>query len=677
MKKGNLKKEGRNWKISSSELKSSMTVPGDFGLSDDMDSQEIEFDNSKGPITLIRFNGKNFVKKQTVPNSGSKPGYQSNRDYNSNFSRDRRDFNPSKSDNKAKERKPARSPYNFIPLNDNVIASNGIQKFSSFIGLSGVIDIGLEVIQPLFIRGNDGLFSNQQGEPFIPGSSIRGLIKNLVNIVSYGKFDQFTNKALYRRSTLLNDGKDVKAGFMTFSNGKYIIKEGLASLQQESSLSNIPFSYNFNQTNNSCEFSTGKFLGSSKVWKVKKTSDTSIDVNKNIIEGYESDSNRSEEAVEIIKSLIKGKIVDSNEKQIGNVTVPKDLGIPVFYRQIGNSIISFGHAKYHRIPYSLTIGDHIIQNNISLLDFSESIFGTLDQSSKIFFEDAIIKGDINYELIEPQSPKILSSPKPTTYQHYLEQPEGIKTIQSKLNMWSQEGVQIRGHKNYWHRQTSSNNSDKNTWIETGKITKSNPEKINPLSPGTFFIARIRFENLTNEELGAILFVIDLPEGCCHKLGMGKPLGLGSVKISINTLKIIDRVKRYESLFDNNGDWYTGDEDHTSMLEKYKNLFSKYICENPKIDCEENLVSNNLWEISRLNDLKNILNLKNEMNDAEVGWFKRTRYMEIERVQFNTDGTYKTKLKGGKEVNVTENEFKDRPVLPNPSEVKNKDTYTEK
>ena len=70
--------------------------------------------------------------------------------------------------------------------------------------------------------------------------------------------------------------------------------------------------------------------------------------------------------------------------------------------------------------------------------------------------------------------------------------------------------------------------------------------INLMPAGAKFKAKIRFENLLNEELGAMLFALKLPEKCCHKIGMGKPLGMGSIKIT-PCLFLSDRQKRYNSL----------------------------------------------------------------------------------------------------------------------------------
>ena len=73
--------------------------------------------------------------------------------------------------------------------------------------------------------------------------------------------------------------------------------------------------------------------------------------------------------------------------------------------------------------------------------------------------------------------------------------------------------------------------------------------------------------------------MDLPPECAHKIGMGKPLGLGSIRIS-PTVVISNRTGesashtgRYGKLFDNQ-QWYLPVE---KVEKDLKAEFSRYIC----------------------------------------------------------------------------------------------------
>ncbi|WP_252864411.1 TIGR03986 family CRISPR-associated RAMP protein [Caldicellulosiruptor bescii] len=328
--------------------------------------------------------------------------------------------------------------------------------------------------------------------------------------------------------------------------------------------------------------------------------------------------------------------------------------VPVFFiTDQANNVIAFGHTGFFRLSYDYTIGEHIPKNLQSddVIDFAEAIFGKAGQTnsfaSRVFFEDAeLIETPENLEniFLTETSPKILSAPKPTAFQHYLEQPEGVQTSKDKLHHWNTKEAKIRGYKLYWHRNTPDEPYHEHSWSE-GKIIKDSEQHtvIKPIGRGVKFKSRIRFENLSKEELGCLLFVLDLPDGYYHKIGMGKPLGLGTIKIK-PTLFLIDKKIRYSSLF-HEDEWELGIE-RKETLQDYKSDFEKYIMRN--IPDEEKDNANSLWETKRLKELKILLCW--EHNNC-VGWLEKTRYMTI-----------------GDRAKKIENEFRKRTVLPKPSEV---------
>lgn len=62
-----------------------------------------------------------------------------------------------------------------------------------------------------------------------------------------------------------------------------------------------------------------------------------------------------------------------------------------------------------------------------------------------------------------------------------------------------------------------------------------------------FTFHVDFENLTHSELGLLCYALRPADAFCHKLGMGRPLGLGTVEIILLSLQYIDRPHRYLSL----------------------------------------------------------------------------------------------------------------------------------
>jgi CRISPR-associated protein (TIGR03986 family) len=330
--------------------------------------------------------------------------------------------------------------------------------------------------------------------------------------------------------------------------------------------------------------------------------------------------------------------------------------LPCFYLKgkdpSGNEkVIAFGHTPYFRFPYQYKIRDLVppalLDDN--LVDIPEAIFGNEKSfASRVFFEDAFPLGNVDFEPI--CIPKILAEPKPTCFQFYLKQDRyrtdnfrgywGLKDYDQK---WPDN--LIRGYKLYWHHKKENLNFKDSIEIEDSKLDNNdraffnqNTRKINnenkykikitnellrslynnykrnaneiidiitrhdtqhtvitPISAGNEFKARIRFENLTDVELGALLFVLYLPENCAHKLGMGKPLGLGSVKIRVENLFISNRVTRYSSL-------------ESEWLESVSNGDIKQFVKN----FEDNMKSllkfsgSSLWDHPRLKELKALL-----------------------------------------------------------------------
>ncbi|MHB8597664.1 MAG: RAMP superfamily CRISPR-associated protein [Ktedonobacteraceae bacterium] len=68
--------------------------------------------------------------------------------------------------------------------------------------------------------------------------------------------------------------------------------------------------------------------------------------------------------------------------------------------------------------------------------------------------------------------------------------------------------------------------------------------IDPLDKETKFSVRIDFTNLEQDEFGALLLALTLEENMRHKIGYGKPLGLGSISMSPMSLTLVDYAARY-------------------------------------------------------------------------------------------------------------------------------------
>jgi CRISPR-associated protein (TIGR03986 family) len=97
-----------------------------------------------------------------------------------------------------------KSPYNFVPLADFVYEPEWADRVSQDIpfsdGLSGVLECELTAHTPLHIGCGDeknGMPVRRGDEFIVPGSSLKGMIRNVLGIAAFGRFDRIDD---YRMS---------------------------------------------------------------------------------------------------------------------------------------------------------------------------------------------------------------------------------------------------------------------------------------------------------------------------------------------------------------------------------------------------------------------------------------------------------------------------------------------
>ncbi|WP_395095193.1 TIGR03986 family CRISPR-associated RAMP protein [Armatimonas sp.] len=187
-------------------------------------------------------------------------------------------------------------------------------------------------------------------------------------------------------------------------------------------------------------------------------------------------------------------------------------------------------------------------------DMAQSVFGTVGSDrtglsirGRVFFEDARWqRADEKVPLpwLEGQNGirnVLLAGPKPTAIQTYLVQ---LQRDGENLRHWDSKDACLRGHKRYWHRSPQSALAE----LQPGSKLPTDTQRtdIRPVKPGTKFRGRIRFENLTDLELGALLNTLKLWPESAHKFGMGKSLGMGSLKTTFREMVFLDPGRRYAS-----------------------------------------------------------------------------------------------------------------------------------
>lgn len=117
---------------------------------------------------------------------------------------------------------------------------------------------------------------------------------------------------------------------------------------------------------------------------------------------------------------------------------------------------------------------------------------------------------------------------------------------SKPLTWMRDKIAAKSQKELW-QDAEFNAAVKAFQERVGGQKESQASTkswVKPLLPGSTFRFSIRFENLTSVELGALLKAVELenkadPATHCHRLGRAKPLGFGSVTLSIKAINLWD------------------------------------------------------------------------------------------------------------------------------------------
>lgn len=177
-------------------------------------------------------------------------------------------------------------------------------------------------------------------------------------------------------------------------------------------------------------------------------------------------------------------------------------------------------------------------------DFSEKE-GARNLASRLQFTDATPIEDI--KLGECITLKILDSPKPPSPAMYFNSGGKSHLAKRELDLSTHNP---NGRKHYLPQPKAIEKNSWETEIPRDQKDKNWTQHLNcrPICTGTTFSFYIHFENLSREELGLLQTAISPTKKndikFIHRLGLGKPLGLGQITLKLNKIEMIDRVKRY-------------------------------------------------------------------------------------------------------------------------------------
>lgn len=396
-------------------------------------------------------------------------------------------------------RRVATAPYNFVPLPDRVAsAPTRLPPHDRYDPgrHTGVITCRLTTASPLYIRSGESPedFSKENkeqspdfftdpvtGEPVIPGSSLRGMLRAMIEIVSYSKVQPVSSQKLFYRAvadkmTTLRESyqrqiQQVKAGYVQENRGNfeiipaiepvpgrsfYKVKEYI--VEQGKLPGFVPLtSDGYRPQRIPCSFRLGTGKEADRVLEVAtpgRLPYEGILACSGPMQGKKAHwiVPRRKEGVKPVP--IAGEVVADYREAMSEFEKdnfdPKcgclQPNQPIFYLEDKGTVVAFGHTANFRLPYrdtnqhkALSPRDFVPESlrNPDETDLAEALFGYIENDAsrrpkafagRVFVTDARLdRGQANDDIWlagapdKSIEPKVLSGPKPTTFAHYLTQ----------------------------------------------------------------------------------------------------------------------------------------------------------------------------------------------------------------------------------------------------------------
>jgi CRISPR-associated protein (TIGR03986 family) len=228
--------------------------------------------------------------------------------------------------------------------------------------------------------------------------------------------------------------------------------------------------------------------------------------------------------------------------------------MPVYYEKVGETLY-ISPACISNEVLARTIGGILekqgnyapCKNKTSLCEACH-LFGMVKKdvaiASRLSFRDAEpVENAPNAEewYDKPQTLAILGEPHITATEFYMNDPgkewdlfnyDYANKNRSRTAIPDNQ-VRLRGRKFYWHSKRT----------QQANIEKDNPKQlwtVRPVKAGKTFVFDIAFERLTSTELAKLIWTLEIGghDTHAHKLGHGKPIGYGSVQIRVDKEKSV-------------------------------------------------------------------------------------------------------------------------------------------
>ena len=500
-----------------------------------------------------------------------------------------------------------RAPYNFVPLSNKVFFPNWAERISHDIpfsdGVSGFITFDMKAMTPIYVRNGHTKWDTDvksssktsDGKYFIPGTTIKGCIRNVVETMSFSRMSQVQNRRFGLRDlnnrTYSTNMRRIHCGWLCLlENGTIKLYDwgepgriSIASIDSFLKLKGELIRFIHNPENFKSDIQeVDKRTAEYKYHLVEKSSGHNL-----LDESYYFNKNRGKCTFSNSENLIEGKLVltgqsgvRNDEKKTGKhkefvffkpstegegiiisqklfddfQSIYKDSPdyenyfrkrllegkrIPVFFKKKDGMIHSIGLSYMYKYPYSKSIYDAIpYELKNPQWDEETKAFDKefqMDMADCLFgysFGNTSLKGRVLFG-------HAFLKGIPTRIEE--------KTFVSSSPHASYYPLYVKGG-NDWNNATVISGRKRypirNSIHYTNYGSKGMEQVVQLLPEGSCFKEKIYFHNLRPNELGCLLSAISFhgnEDSYYHNMGFGKPYGYGKIKVLNLELQIEQKI----------------------------------------------------------------------------------------------------------------------------------------
>lgn len=499
------------------------------------------------------------------------------------------------------------APYNFVPLNKEVFYPSWRNQVSHDIpfedGESGEIDITITAKSPIFIRDHENKeqFCQHNGEYYIPSSSVKGMVRNVLEIMSFSKMNpNFVDDKTYAVRDLRNQNlymnhmkpQKIFCGWLIKEGNNYKIEDcGIPGRISQDKI-NKNFAKKFKHKSNNGEFNPNKADTKTAKYKYELLTQNKIELIQNF-QHIKNDKGRdvyefggTKQGTLVVTGQASGRkdqgkfdakiyefvffdrknTLDVSKEVMENFkfayfddrkTEPKESPdwkywkeklkngkkVPVFFQKENNQIKHFGLSYLYKLPYSGSVHDGIYDTHFSNeLDLSETIFGLANKDNalkgRVQFSHFKVAKNSKATQMAPRTEN-LGTPRASFFPFYVMQEDG-----KLYSTFMDDEFVLAGRKRY----PIHKNKPDETKIKY-EPNSSIGTSFRPLKEGVIFEGKLRYHNLKKAELGAILSALTFhnTQGTFHNIGLAKALGYGKIEITFDEqFQTISYLQEFET-----------------------------------------------------------------------------------------------------------------------------------